>query len=340
MTLFVLLTVAVALLAAALLAQRWTRSRPAIAPVIWTALACTGLLAVGSVALYAALNRHGARPLQAPPEAQAMVGQLQRKLDAHPNDLAGWLMLGRSYLVLQKYPLAARAYQQALHLSTGNPLALLGEAQALILSGQSSFAGRAGELIEQALARSPQDSQALFLGALVALHRGELHRARSRFEQVLALAPAPNVQHIARHQIAAIERQLAARRTHTTHGTADASNGTGSALIRVRLQLAPELRARASSSAPLYLFVRDLAHPGAPLAVKRLSSRFPQTVVLRPSDAMVPGHAFTAGERVEVVARISPSGNPLAERGDLSGETRYLVGHEGLAQIRIDQITP
>ena len=340
MTLFVPLTVALAFLATALLALSWARSRPAIAPVIWTSLACIGLLALGSVALYASLGASSLRPLHKPPSAQSMVQQLQRKLDTDPNDLGGWLMLGRSYLVLQKYPLAVRAYQHALQLSANSTVALLGEAQALILSAQSSFAGRAGELIERALAHAPQDPQALFLGAVVALHRGELHRARSRFEQVLALAPTPAVKHVAEHQIASIDRQLGTGGAHRSDVVVQTRQSARKPLIRVRLELAHRLISHASSHAPLYLFVRDLTHPGAPLAVKRLSSHFPQTVVLSPSDAMVPGHTFTAGERVEVVARIAPSGNPLAERGDLSGQTLYRVGHEGLAEIRIDHITP
>ena len=83
--------------------------------------------------------------------------------------------------------------------------------------------------------------------------------------------------------------------------------------------------------------------PGAfeiPLAAKRLASHFPQTVELTPSDSMVPGRAFGAGQKVQVVARIARSGNPLAGSGDPFGETAYLVGSDGLVNIVIDHLTP
>lgn len=334
MYVLILLAATLALVAGALIAVHVLKSRPALAPAVWTVLACAAVLVLGSGGLYAALrggSQHQAAGSNSP---QAMVERLALKLHAHPHDLNGWLMLGHSYLVLHQYPLAARAYTRAVRLSGGDTRALLGEAQALIMSDQTTFAGRGGDLIERALARSPNDSQALLFGAVVALHRGEWQLARQRLTRVLALNPSPELKHFVERQIATLDH----RRSPGTP-TAVATAAHASPLIRVRLELASALAGRAPPTAPLYVFVRDPAQPGPPLAVKRLSSRFPQTVVLRPSDAMVPGHTFTLGERVEVVARIAPSGNPLDQRGDLSGQTPYRVGHEGLADIRIDHVT-
>jgi hypothetical protein len=114
----------------------------------------------------------------------------------------------------------------------------------------------------------------------------------------------------------------------------------GAPVIRVEVEMAPALEPRAPRAAPLYVFVRDAAQGGPPLAVKRLSSHFPQTVELTSSDAMIPGHAIAAGERVQVIARISPSGSPLDEAGDLSGEADYRIGRDGLVDVVIDHVTP
>ena len=111
-------------------------------------------------------------------------------------------------------------------------------------------------------------------------------------------------------------------------------------VIEVKVELAAALQPRAPRAAPLYVFVRDPAQGGPPLAVKRLQSRFPQTVVLTSSDAMIQGHAITAGERVEVIARISPSGDPMDQSGDLSGQAAYRVGRDGLVDVVIDHVTP
>ncbi|HET9388757.1 MAG TPA: hypothetical protein VFO44_03850, partial [Steroidobacteraceae bacterium] len=65
-----------------------------------------------------------------------------------------------------------------------------------------------------------------------------------------------------------------------------------------------------------------------------------QTVELTASDSMMPGRALEAGQRVEVVARIARSGNPVGASGDPFGQIAYLVGHDGLSNIVIDQVTP
>jgi hypothetical protein len=114
----------------------------------------------------------------------------------------------------------------------------------------------------------------------------------------------------------------------------------GTPIIRVKVELAPALRTRAPDAASLYVFVRDPAQGGPPLAVKRLPSHFPQTVELTSADAMIAGHGIQAGQRVEVIARISPSGNPMAESGDLSGHSDYQVGRDGLIDVVVDHVTP
>ena len=110
--------------------------------------------------------------------------------------------------------------------------------------------------------------------------------------------------------------------------------------MRVHIELSPELSKAAPDAAPLFVFVRDPAQPGPPLAAKRLARRFPQTVELTPADSMVPGRVFAAGQSVQVVARIARSGNPLAGSGDPFGEVAYRVGHDGLVNIVIDHVTP
>jgi cytochrome c-type biogenesis protein CcmH len=61
----------------------------------------------------------------------SMVMRLQKKLEANPNNLEGWMMLGRSYTNLGLANDAVVAYENALKLQPGNDqiLALLDEAK-------------------------------------------------------------------------------------------------------------------------------------------------------------------------------------------------------------------
>ena len=335
------LTMASVLLVAIPLLRRSASGSPG-AP--WTALTAAGLLVVGSAVLYVTWSNwpwHTAAAAADSPES--MVARLARRLEHDSGDLNGWLMLGRSYIVLQEYPLAVRAFGRAVSLSGGkNAEALTGQAEALALGDESELDGRAGRLIEQALALEPDSGKALFLGAAVAARRGDLPLARERFAKLLSLNPAPEIRPIIEQQISAIDEKLAAspaKAAAVQQGRSAAGARDATPVVRVNVTLAPSLGSVAGA-APLFVFVRDPAQGGPPLAVKRLESHFPQSVALTPADSMVPGRAFAAGQSVKVVARIARSGSPVGVSGDPFGEVTYQVGHDGLVSLVIDRLTP
>ena len=342
---FVLLAAALTLasvVAVAIPLLRSSTTGAASAP--WTALAAAGLLVAGSAALYVSWSKWSWRAAPAADSPQTMVAQLARRLEHDPTDLNGWLMLGRSYTALQEYPLAVRAFGRAVQLSDGkNAEALTGEGEALALSDESELDGRAGRLFEQALALEPDSGKALFFGAAVAARRGDLPLARQRFAKLLSLNPPPAVRPMIEQQIAAIDERLAGTPTNAAavqQGQSPAPpSGASAPTVRVNVSLAPSL-ASAAGAAPLFVFVRDPAQGGPPLAVKRLESHFPQSVALSPADSMVPGRVFAAGQSVQVVARIARSGSPIAVSGDPFGEVSYRVGKDGLVSLIIDRLTP
>jgi len=58
--------------------------------------------------------------------------------------------------------------------------------------------------------------------------------------------------------------------------------------------------------------------PPAPLAVKRLNaSDLPVQITLSDADAMVPQFKLSLFEDIEVTARVSKSGDPIAQAGDM-----------------------
>jgi cytochrome c-type biogenesis protein CcmH len=342
----VLVVAGVALVAIPLL----RRSPTQLAPATWTALAAAGVLVIGSAVLYALWTNYS---WHAPPPADSpenMVAGLARKLERNPDDLQGWLMLGNSYVVLQQYPLAVRAFERADRLADGkNAVALVGEAEALTMSDESELTGRAGRLIEQALQLDPNYAKALFFGGAAAVRRGELALGKERFQKLLSLDPPEGIKPILQQQIDSIDQQMSGKGGAALASAGGPSAGSASApaatdsktAVLVHIELAPSLsNVDPAEASPLFVFVRDPAQPGPPLAAKRLASHFPQDVRLTPSDSMVPGRAFAAGQKVQVVARIARSGNPIGGSGDPFGEVAYQVGHDGLVNIVIDHVTP
>lgn len=355
---FVLLAALLVIAGIALIAVPLLKKKPVeYSPAPVAALVAAGLLAIGSTVMYVRTTNWSWDTKPAEDTPQTMVARLARKLEKNPDNLEGWLLLGRSYTQLQEFQLASRAFRRADRLAGGKSSeALIGEAEALARSDENELDGRAGKLIEQALAIDPSSGKALFFAAAVAMRKGELPLARERFTKLLALDPPANIKPLLQKQIEAIDQQMAGGRPApagasragaeaTTVGAATAqptpdTAADSDAKVRINVSLAPTLAQSASGSSPLFVFVRDPDRPGPPLAVKRLESHFPQTVELTASDSMVPGRAFAAGQKVQVVARIARSGNPVGASGDPFGESAYQVGRDGLVNIVIDHVMP
>jgi cytochrome c-type biogenesis protein CcmH len=347
---FVLLAAVLTIAGVALIAIPLLKKKPVEwSPAPWAALTAAGILAIGSTVLYIRLTNWSWQTTTADDSPQTMVARLARKLEKDPQNLEGWLLLGRSYTQLQEFQLATRAYQRADRLAGGkNTEALIGEAEALARGDETELDRRAGRLIEQALALDPNSGKALFFGAAVAMRRGELPLARERFTRLLALDPPDNIKPLLQKQIDSIDQQLAGGAPGGPQPAAAGRAGQPpvaaatdpAAKVRINVTLAPTLAQSDSGSSPLFVFVRDPQRPGPPLAVKRLDSHFPQTVELTASDSMMPGRAIAAGQKVQVVARIARSGNPVGASGDPFGESAYFVGRDGLINIVIDHITP
>ena len=113
------------------------------------------------------------------------VGQLAARLEGEPDNLEGWLLLGRSYVVLQRYPEAADALRRAATLSGGDPevLAMLGEA--IVWANDGMVVPEAVGAFRQVLDARPTDPAARFH---LALARAQAGQVREAYDMWLALA--------------------------------------------------------------------------------------------------------------------------------------------------------
>src|SRR5450759_1345778 len=338
------LTIAAVILVAVPLLKRGAGAPP---PAPRAAMVAACVIILGAAAGYVAWSNWTWSPPADGDLPQNRVARLARRLERHPDDLQGWLMLGRSYVVLEQLPLAVRAYERADRLSGGeNVEAMVGIAEALALGDPAELDGRAGRLIERALTLDPNTGKALFYGAEVAVRHGALPLARERFAHLLSLDPPAKMRPILEQAIASIDQELAAH-AHAQAPSAPAGAAPAAVpavadapSVRLNVVLAPALGARGRDAVPLFVIVRAQHRPGPPLAVKRLESRFPQRVDLTSADSMLPNRHFAVGDTVEVIARIARSGQAMGATGDPFGEISYLVGQDGLANVVIDRLTP
>lgn len=327
MTLFWILATALSLAtAAAMCLPLWRRAGRSAALV-------TGAgIVLGAAAVYAASSGWHWPQEQAATTPAAMVAKLARRLEKEPEDVEGWLMLGRSQTALGQYPLAVRAYQRADRLEGGrNAEAVLGMAEALMMQADGKIDDRTARLFERALEIAPDWEKAKFFGALAAQRRGDIPLAISRFESMLAGGPPPDVRRIIEDQVVELKQ---GRPASATPSAGD------DARVVVRISVAPALASRVTAGATLFVFVRAPGRPGPPLAVKRLPASLPTEVTLTAADSMVPGLAFAGGDAVEVSAKISADGSATPKSGDAIGRIRYTVGQDATRPLVIDGLTP
>jgi cytochrome c-type biogenesis protein CcmH len=255
---------------------------------------------------------------------EEMVAGLAERLQDNPDDLAGWKMLGRSYYQLRRYDKAIEALERAVQLespSNGQTLVDLGEA--VWMQDQSRLRGRAGDLFENAIAASPNNPKALFYGGLVAIERGERFLAADRWEALLALSPPEGIQEILRQRVAELRGE-----------EVPVEEAPAGPIVTAAIELAPAARSAIDPNATVFVIARDPAQPRPPIAaVRRLAVELPAVVTLSDSDAMIPGRLLSGFTELEIVARVSMSGQPVAQPGDWYGDK--IVRPSEVAEISI-----
>lgn len=275
------------------------------------------------------------------PEVQQMVAKLEKRLAEKPNDLDGWLMLGRSYLALEKMPAALAAYQKAYDLDKENVEATMGLGEAMIMTDERAIAGEAGRLFEVVLKKEPNNPKALWYGAIGALTTGNLPTAQDRLQRMLALGPPANIRSIIERQLQDIQQQLGVAQAPTTAPAQSKAAAQSQRAVNVQVSIKPELEKTLDKKTPLFILVRDPVAPGPPFAaVRRAVGDLPLAVSISDSDAMMQGRGISNVESAQVVARVSKSGAPQAQPGDLYGEAQVKFdGNKTISvKIIIDQV--
>ncbi|OGA99728.1 MAG: hypothetical protein A3E79_08085 [Burkholderiales bacterium RIFCSPHIGHO2_12_FULL_61_11] len=120
----------------------------------------------------------------------------------------------------------------------------------------------------------------------------------------------------------------------TEPSTGTAANGAGSS-IQGRVTLADKVKALASPEDTVFVFARPMQGSKAPLAVLRKQVKdLPFDFMLDDSLAMSPAMSLSTAHEVQVGARISKSGNPMPQPGDLQGLTATVT--VGAKDVRVE----
>jgi cytochrome c-type biogenesis protein CcmH len=118
------------------------------------------------------------------------VRQLTARLQAHPDDLQGWLLLARSDLDLSHYQEAADAYRHAAELSGQKPEIVGDWGEAQVLAAEGKVTAQAQQAFRTALADPESAPRSRYYLALAKAQAGDAKSALRDWVDLEAEAPA------------------------------------------------------------------------------------------------------------------------------------------------------
>lgn len=345
MTLWILFAV-MTLVAIGFVVTPLFRQQKKLTPIIFLAI-------VVVVGISAGLYQRNGTP-DAPPGGSElaavddMLVDLAQRLDNDPDDLEGWILLGRSYVSVGNFEGATAAFERAIVLDGGeDATTLVSLGESLLAGTGGAIEGRIASLFESALEIDENNPQALFYGGIGAFNRDDQELAAVRWERLLGLNPPAEIEGILRQRIAEWRGEPVAEMP-ADHPPFDAASEVEQApppiedpdvIISAAVSIGGT--ANAPANATVFIIARDPAQPSPPIAVKRLNtSELPTTINLADGDSMVQGRSLSGFAEIEIIARVSTSGMPTQQSGDWFGVQIVRPAESKNVALLIDQQVP
>lgn len=262
----------------------------------------------------------------APDELANFAIGLRASLQNQPENLQDWLILGRLGVVLNDAPMATQAFERAYQLAPKDPAVKMDYAEVLARSNDPGDNQAGNQLLTAIVKQQPDNVQALNLLAWSDYQLNNYPQAIALWQHLLSLLPAGDAH------ADDIRRAI---------DQAKGQSGQDAARLHVSVTLAPGVTARLPAEGTLYISVTDGKSP-VPVAVKPLPlSRFPLSLTLDDSNAMMPERLLSSQQQVKVRVRLSRDGSAQPEAGDWFGESALQdFNGNGQVAVQIDRQLP
>lgn len=333
---------------------------PLIAVFLYMVIGDTrGLLPQAQLANATQMNRGGGGDSPAGHDNfSSVLENLIARLEKNPEDIEGWVMLGRTYAIMERYTEASNTYAKLAELVPNNPQILSDYADVLAMKNQGNLTGKPAELIYEALRIDPQYPKALALAGTIEFEQEKFEQAAAHWGKLLEVIPADSQlansvkTSIAEAKllasggkaIAGEQQPKAASSQQETNAqpekiTSD-TTATASLSISGQVTISQELASKTSPNDTLFIYARAKAGPKMPLAILRLkASDLPATFTLTDDMAMTPTMKMSSFPEVVIEARISRSGQAVPSSGDLQGFSDPVkIGNNAIAIVINKQI--
>ena len=279
------------------------------------------------------------------PSMEEMIVGLKKKTAENPDDPNAWYLLGRLYAATEQFPLSVEAYEKLVVVSDRQATALVVLADSLAMTQGGKLAGRPISLVKEALEKEPAHTTALWMAGQAAADQKQyleaidywqraaqglqddkemLAELRTMIDEAVVLAKGAGME------VAEVSLLPACR------------NRSPGNSISIEVTIDPSLLRQIGENDVLFIFARAVSGPPMPLAaIKRQARELPVSIVLDDSSLLRPGTSLSQFEQLKLGARVSRSGQPVAQSGDLQSTVQVVnLGSKEAVLLHIDQQVP
>ncbi len=305
-----------------------------IMPSLWksarrSAIVFLLVLPILSISVYfwigqpAALNANNRR---APETIDEAIAQLERRLIDQPDNIDGWLLLGRSQKAQARaaeessaqaqaaaqYQAAEKAFARAHALAKNDPDITVEYVEARSLANlQRQFDAQSLVLLDQVIAANPRHQRGLWFRGIAAMQQGDFKLAAKNWETLLPIIDEAT-------RTALLPQITNARQQAGLPPLEALASTTAGPVLAVTVTIDQNLRNKLRGNETLFVFARSVDQQGPPVAAARVpAEKFPITITLSDANSVMPTRKLSEQSQVTIFARLSSSGDAGAKSGDL-----------------------
>jgi cytochrome c-type biogenesis protein CcmH len=280
------------------------------------------------------------------PSMEEMITGLKKKTANNPDDPDAWYLLGRLYAATEQFAESVKAYEKLVVVSDRQPTALVVLADSLAMTQGGDLSGRPLSLVMEALEKEPAHTTALWMAGQAAADQKQYLEAISYWQRA-AQGLKDNKEMSGELQTMISEAVALAKDAGmdvTESGLQESGQAepSSAASITIDVTIDPSLLKEIKENDVLFIFARAVSGPPMPLAaIKRQARELPVSIVLDDSSMLRSGTSLAQFEQLKLGARVSHSGQPIAQSGDLQSEVQVVkLGSKETILLHIDQLLP
>ena len=270
-------------------------------------------------------------------DINAMVEKLAQRMKENPTDAQGWIMLARSYKVLKRYPQAVEAMRKAREILGDKPETLLQLADVIAMANGGTLQGEPATLISQALEMEPENEMGLWLNGLVNAEAGKFQEAIVSWQKFQTHYKPEDADF---QEVQGLINQAKEALAQPQNNEMPKVASVGKS-IRVSVNLDEKFKATVSPEDTVFIYAQPANGGKMPLAVvKKQVQELPLEITLDDSMAMMPNMNLSSVANVQISARISHSGNAIAQTGEPIGTKQVSTGIDSTVNVVINEVVP